>query len=368
MVGIVRPASAPAGALARGRSAPEARGRAGRGSNLDGSFISGNRPETAEANWLWDGVIKVTSGAVRMGIAKNHPRNPGKKGEIEGWTRASARNFAFEVSRIEWMSLPDRLAAVTLTLPTWVDWEARAGVGKRRALLNVWDALRKALARNGYRWAVMCWESTETGTPHMHLTADFNGRYVEFRGWIVEWWRTYWRGAPSSRGQHVSVVHNLEGWLKYCAKHTARSVMKKQRFLTGLWGKQGRMWRIASWVERSEVTRHVVTPDDFWLLRRRLRRKAKAEARADIGSVGLNRFCRLVPGADGKTRKIALRRHGALVAAQRLPQVRAKGVPFPDIARRRASHVRGVFASGLDVVACVTAWLRELGHEPEIAW
>jgi len=162
-----------------------------------------------------------------------------KRGVIKGWTAAAARRMLMFLWSVDADALTGKGFAVTLTMGgrpnDSVSWAAA------RDLLVQWLRDHGSIR---HQWLT---EWTKQGRPHLHLCVygdsitpeDLALAWLKISrkaGWPAEW-----------KGQHVELLYDSTGWLKYVAKHSARGVDHYQRTdppegweTTGrLWGKGG---------------------------------------------------------------------------------------------------------------------------------
>jgi hypothetical protein len=116
--------------------------------------------------------------------------------------------------------------------------------------------------------------------PHMHGVLFFPEGSVGLQEAVRGHWLDV--AAPwgaEARGQVITPLWGLSGWLRYQAKHSGRSIRHAQR--QGMppgWTVSGRLWGVVGeWPTREEV--HDVPMDEFHRFRRLMRSWLVSEAR-----------------------------------------------------------------------------------------
>lgn len=119
------------------------------------------------------------------------------------------------------------------------------------------------------------------GVPHMHGCLFFpEGSAVTQELVAGHWLDVAAEWMPEERGQHVTPLWGLPGWLQYQAKHSARGVRHYQRAnVPEAWQEgTGRLWGVVGeWPVREEM--HSVDLETFHRFRRLLRSWLVAQAR-----------------------------------------------------------------------------------------
>lgn len=180
------------------------------------------------------GVVSVLPGGSSASFPSSSRHRRAKRGVVRGWTADAARRMVQFLWSVDTERLSGQGFAVTLTVGVTPD--SSTDWADARALLLQW--LRD---RHAVRWQWLT-EWTRRGRPHMHLCVYGDVRPEELalawlricqsRGWDATW-----------RAQTVEPLHDVDGWLKYVAKHSARGVDHYQRDTPPEgWVTTGRLW------------------------------------------------------------------------------------------------------------------------------
>lgn len=262
---------------------------------------------------------KLYRNGLTMGAGGNPQPVGGKRGRVEGWTRAAVRRHTRWLYSVETNALTGYGWSPTLTL--------RECPASPEEWTRLRDSYMKALRRSGLllraHWVVE-WQRRKV--PHLHLAVYLSGDISEAdaRALLVDTWvRLAARYGAGIKGQHLGRIDGPLGWLEYLSKHAARGVAHYQR--AGKpegWETTGRLWGyVGEWptVEPVEVT---LTRDEFYRFRRLVRSWRLADARAALATAPA--------GAAGANARRAAKRR--IVSARRM-------LSHPD---RDLCRVRGV--------------------------
>ena len=193
-------------------------------------------------------------------VAAEGKHGGGGRGEVTGWTHASARRNEAWLQSVEWSRY--RIGyGCTLTVGE-VPTQER------------WATMKKSLNQFARRHGIPLYWNTEwqeRGAPHLHIIAmGLHGGPALVEAWL----RIAADTGASGDAQDCKAIYDAGGWASYLAKHGARGVGQYQRSDAGRpdgWTKTGRMWGFRGpWATRQNVTR--ITEKDFYCLRRRIRR------------------------------------------------------------------------------------------------
>lgn len=184
-------------------------------------------------------VVRIYPGGTSAGFAGPGPENPGKRGDVTGWSPAAARRLIAWLWSVAADRLPRSGWAVTLT------------TGGRPETADEWhaarDALMKRLDRAGYglqQWVI---EWTEAGRPHLHMAVYPTREDAKhLPSTAVSAWLAVCdsHGWPAEMvGQHIAPITDVSGWLQYVSKHASRGVAHYQRQGSPEgWTRTGRLW------------------------------------------------------------------------------------------------------------------------------
>lgn len=222
-------------------------------------------------------MVRAYQGGLTVGTGGNHTTERAKRGEVQGWTAASARRHNCWCYSVEPQRLTGYGWAVTLTLrdcpATSDEWTL--------LLQNFFQGLRDTGLLVRAHWVVE-WQTR--GAPHLHmavyLTEDLGERAASR---LIEgnWLARTQRWGALELGQDCQRIRDTLDWQKYLAKHAARGVAHYQRQgKPSGWERTGRLWgHIGDWptVEPIEAR---VDAGTFYRLRRLSRSWRVADARA----------------------------------------------------------------------------------------
>lgn len=230
-----------------------------------------------------------------MGGTGTHKRAP--RGDIRGWTAATARRQRNWLWTVDPESLDGHGYAVTLTVrdtpETAADFDRL-----RRAYL-------KRLARMGAvrtHWVIE-WQAR--GTPHIHAAVYAREELTrEQRNMLVgHWLAVSGDYASELSGQDMKRIDGPLGWLKYLAKHASRGAAHYQR--SGHpdgWDKTGRLWgHTGDWPTVEPIELADLSNPEFWRVRRLMRAWSIADARK-AGDWSRVRYLRRAPSAGDRSR------------------------------------------------------------------
>lgn len=224
-------------------------------------------------------VGKLYRNGLTMGAGGNKAPVGGKRGQVEGWSKAAVRRHTRWLYGVDTDNLSGDGWAVTLTLrdlpPSQEDW---ARLRKEWA-----DQVRASGVVLRTHWLV---EWTRRKVPHLHAAIYLKPGMseVDARDLLVgTWLRLASRFGAGPKGQHMAAIDGALGWLEYLSKHAARGVDHYQR--QGKppgWDTTGRLWgHTGEWpmVEPAEVD---LTRQEFYRFRRLVRSWRVADARAQL--------------------------------------------------------------------------------------
>jgi hypothetical protein len=223
-------------------------------------------------------VVGPSGTGLSGGGSGNHVR--AKRQQIKGWSIATARRQTRWLQSVVPALLTGLGMAVTLTLR---DLPESAEV-----LHDLLDIFHKRMDRLGLVRGHWVTEDQERGVPHFHLALYFDlgafGRDAgELRYAIMaSWCEIAAAYGAQLQAQHVAEITSGEGWSKYCAKHSARSVRHVQR--AGLpegWTTSGKLWGVWGEWPTSEY-RFEVDAKTWTHLRRLMKAWRVADARASL--------------------------------------------------------------------------------------
>lgn len=211
-------------------------------------------------------VVSILPGGTSGGHTYEGIRRPGKRGEVKGWTRGSARRLVAWLWSVNVDELP-QAGGWALTLTSGVTPDTADDWSRAREL---WLDRMRLRGIDAYQWLT---EWTARGRPHMHMAVYASGRFdidalvawldiCDQMGWVA-----------SARGQHIVPIDGATGWLKYVAKHSARGIVHYQR--DGApegWEKTGRLWSSGGSWPLEEAERHELTVAQFGRFRELMQR------------------------------------------------------------------------------------------------
>jgi hypothetical protein len=239
--------------------------------------------------------LTVSALGVHGGFAGSNGGNPGRRGDVKGWSAASARGNLRFLRSIDVENLPRLGIAFTLTIGQLC--------GPRE-----WHDLKRGLVRFLVRRGVLHWhcvtEWQERGHPHLHGCAMLG---PDTDPMIMQAIYDHWLDATahlgtSERAQNVKLIHGAQGWFQYTAKHASRGFAHYQRMAGALppgWDKTGRMWSCSrQWPRLSDG--FDVSRESFYHLRRHVDRFAMAQARTELANA--RRFCDVRAARNAKRR------------------------------------------------------------------
>lgn len=225
-----------------------------------------------------------------MGTPPSHNAHVRRlRSSVAGWSSGSVRrNTAFLRSVVE-TDLTGYGLCFTLTVRDCPDDHLQFHRARR--------AFVERLRRMGLlrlHWVI---EWQRRGVPHLHGIAyfrkDFGGTVPQIMtgdtsyndALVTHWLAAAAAFSPGRRGQHVAVIHDVVGWLKYLAKHASRGLSHYQRnpqnVPKGWKGKTGRVWgRIGEWPVREPIRLEIAGKTSH-TLRRWVRSWRKSDARAE---------------------------------------------------------------------------------------
>lgn len=239
--------------------------------------------------------VTVTPHGIKGGRASGMNRTPPKRGKAKGWTASAARRNRDFLKSID----PTRLTGGALSATLTFGRSQPVGpADMQRIRDNFFDRLRRdGVAR--HHWVM---EFQTDGTPHLHMMIFYDDEDQArcSSGTVMHHWHQLSKHTGATdRGQHVTPVHHLTGWLQYLAKHGARGAAHMQRTMPEGWENPGRMWgKMGVWHTLSEELE--VDAGTFYRLRRWVRNWRLADAREDLRKARLR--------GDEKGQSIARRR------------------------------------------------------------
>lgn len=236
-------------------------------------------------------IISVYQHGVRLGTPGSN-NEPPPRGKVGGWSSQSARRNTKFLQSVVIEDLTGVGFAFTLTVrdcpPTHDHW--------RKLREAYFHRLKRAGALR-IHWVT---EWQRRGVPHLHGVVYFpepedtrQGTYQAIRQHkaVKDSWLPIAKiyGAQEV-GQHINLINDTLGWLRYMAKHVARGVWHYQRSPENVpaeWqNKTGRMW--GHWGEWStrDAMKFEVSREDGFRYRRLIRSWAIADARGSKISNG----------------------------------------------------------------------------------
>lgn len=210
-----------------------------------------------------------------MGVGNAQPVG-GARGTVTGWSKSSVRRHKRWLYSVESDGLTGSGCGVTLTLrdtpPGHEDWA--------RVCALLFQRLRDA-GMIRWHWVV---EWQRRGTPHLHMAvygpAEMDAHAVGvlvMRHWLAL--TEVYGAAPQA--QDITPITGAVGWLKYLSKHASRGVAHYQRQgMPSGWKKSGRLWGYGGSWPCAEAVEGWVSTEQFWRIRRQIRRYAIAQARS----------------------------------------------------------------------------------------
>lgn len=208
---------------------------------------------------------------VNGGLGSTGNASPEKRGEVSGWSAASARRNMRFLKSVDIDQLSCVAFAYTLTVrdvpETHEEWKTLV------------DRLRKGIYRRGAvsdHWVI---EWTKKGRPHLHgvVYLPDNIPPVEymaaFSGLTRHWLKLTRHLRTEPQGQFVAQIRDNIGWFQYMSKHASRGAAHYQRERSNLpkgWYKTGRMWgKGGSWPVSE--TAFKINQSSYYRFRRLLR-------------------------------------------------------------------------------------------------
>lgn len=227
--------------------------------------------------------IRVYHSGVTAGIPpmkNDHKR--AVRSDVTGWSSKSARNQTKWLYSVEVNELSGYGLAFTFTVRDCPS-DAKSWTSIRRAFLKRLE--RAGLVR--YHWLT---EWQRRGVPHLHGCAYFDFDKLSQKttyppNFLVDHWLSVaGKYGPAGHCQKVNEITDMQGWLKYLAKHASRGIKHYQRqnvnVPEGWQGKTGRMWgKTGEWPDDRQYQFSVSDNKGFWVFRRLVRSWRKAYAR-----------------------------------------------------------------------------------------
>jgi hypothetical protein len=151
------------------------------------------------------------------------PKGMIKRKATKGWTRSATNNNKKFLQSVNTSELTGHGYALTNTVK---DCPASPELWN-----NARDTYLKRLKRKGmirYHW-VTEWQAR--GCPHLHMTIFFEQPLTKRQqnAIIKDWLEISFAYGANSKAQTCKPISNVEGWLKYNAKHGARGAYHYQR-------------------------------------------------------------------------------------------------------------------------------------------
>lgn len=245
-----------------------------------------------------------------MSTLSHHPRKPGQRGNVTGWSPGAARrNVAFLRSVVE-DDLSGAGLAMTLTLgtlpPAHTDWTK---------LLNHWTIRQRRAGCVRLHW-VMEWQ--RRGVPHLHVAAWYDPTQTRLVDMSTEralseslhqdllsddhaahrraalnaaadWLELAAAFGPRPKGQQIRPIVGASGWFRYLGKHCGRGsdhYQRQQSAMPKAWDRSPRVWgKSGTWPTR-EPRELLLSLEGFHRLRRLVRRQRVAQARKGLPANG----------------------------------------------------------------------------------
>lgn len=220
-------------------------------------------------------VLKVYPNGLTMGTGNPSPTG-GIRSKVSGWSASATRRLVRWLYSVQVPLLTGTGYAVTLTVkdcpPSSAEWASA-----RRDWIKRVQRIQGTFLR--LHWLTE-WQKRKV--PHMHCAVYFEDAITKellifawlqvclARGWVASW-----------NSQDVKEMDGALGWLKYQAKHSSRGVRHYQR--QGKppgWETTGRLWGyVGDWPLALPLEANL-TRDQQFRLRRLMRSRAIADARA----------------------------------------------------------------------------------------
>jgi len=221
-----------------------------------------------------------------------------KRGEVAGWSKATARRHAAFLRSVDYDQLVGVPYSFTLTVrdtpetarewaalrSAWLTRLARGPAGRAASLSDEPSALdepEQPLQLLAYHWVT---EWQKRGTPHTHGALVWSRALTTAeRGWVRRSWLEVAKAYRATwAAQDLSETLSAGAWARYVAKHSARSAGHYQRSqMPPGWKASGRLWGASreGWPRRSE--RYSVDAGGGYQYRRLVRSWRIADARKE---------------------------------------------------------------------------------------
>ncbi len=257
-------------------------------------------------------LVVLYNHGVTMGTPPTNPnRNPVKRGEVKGWTKAATRrntNFLRSVDDMAIMATEDgeplTALALTHTLkdcpPSHKHWQ------------DILEAFFQRLRRMGlyrHHWIT---EWQRRGVPHLHACVFFpevtGTDYIKLNNAILNAWlelTAQYGAKPLS--QNITPVYDAVGWFQYQSKHAARGIYHYQRSSENIpeeWKKTGRMWGKSKLWPVTDPEKVLVNDSVYFRYRRICRSWRKADARTPINRFRIRSARRMLKHNDKDKSKL----------------------------------------------------------------
>lgn len=257
-------------------------------------------------------LVTLYNHGVTMGTPPKNPnRNPVKRGDVQGWTKAATRrntNFLRSVDDHAIMVTEDGepLTALALTLTLKDCPESH----------NEWERLRRAMLKRlerlglyRHHWVT---EWQRRGVPHLHGCVFFpevEGQdYWNLVNNILDAWLSLTEKYGSKvLSQNITPVYDAVGWFQYQSKHAARGIFHYQRSSENIpeaWKKTGRMWGKSEKWPVTEPDKILVTDKIFFSYRRLVKSWRKADARKEKNRFRIRKARRMLKHNDRELSKL----------------------------------------------------------------
>ena len=246
-------------------------------------------------------IIKLYRNGLTAGVCPSVHAGGAKRGKVGGWSPYSVRSN----TRFLYSVHADRLTGVGYSFTFTIrhcpesseDWHKA-----RRRLVERFRYLRMVRLHWLTEWQ-------RRMVPHLHGVVFFDPesevcatRMLD--GWLAvaaEW-------APSGGAQTVAPLYDSLGWFKYLSKHAARGLRHYQRspemIPPGWSGRTGRMWgALGDWPRDDSVDLQLSMPA-FHALRRLVRSRRKAAARAEGNPARISHARRMLKCNDRKSSSV----------------------------------------------------------------
>lgn len=215
----------------------------------------------------------ATASCVRSGPLEIEPP---KRGKVQGWSVQSTRRLRRWFYSVDGEALTGIGFGLTLTV---LELPPSAAAWKQTR-----ERFKKRMVRAGAIRMQWLTEWQRRGVPHLHGCVYFEeGSGVTREDVIRHWLEAAAEWKPGERGQHVTGIWGLPGWLQYQAKHSVRGVRHYQRSnVPREWREgTGRLWgAVGDWPTREEIIE--VAMPEYHRFRRLLRGWLVASARRDL--------------------------------------------------------------------------------------